>query len=148
MTRVSKGTRTNKQHKPVGLPKKFQPGFLAVMDKRGVLYPPMEAMYEAIVQDLGGKRDVSEIKGVLIEKFVWQSTLLQVDEARISIILQKKEPTEEDFCELHKIRGSYTQAMNALSGLAKTLGIERRINGKPWLNPDSEPIDVDSEAAE
>ncbi len=125
MPRVSKGTRVNQRHKPQSLPAKFKVGFLSVLDGRTDLAKALRASYEAVVNDIGGKDDVSTVKAALVERFVWLQAILQTLEHEMAQGLTDKA----------EAIGKWIQAVNALSGLAKVLGVDRKASSKPWMVP-------------
>ena len=68
---------------------------------------------DAIVSDVGGPDEVGHVKNALVERFVWLQAIL--------------ESLEQEMAkgQVDKL-GVWIQAVNSLSGLAKTLGIERK----------------------
>jgi len=125
MPRKSQGTRTNRNHKPQTLPRRFKAGFLAELDGRTELAKTLRANYEAIVADIGGPVEVGHVKATLIERFCWLEAILQTLEHEMaSGKIDKSEAL-----------GKWIQAVNSLSGLAKVLGVERNLNSRPWLAP-------------
>jgi len=125
MPRVSKGTRTNKNTKPSTLPAKFRSGFLAEMDKRTELARALRDNYAAIVDDIGGPSEVGHVKASLIERFCWLEAVLQT--------LEHEMATGQ--IEKSEALGKWIQAVNSLSGLAKVLGVDRKLASRPWLAP-------------
>ena len=116
MPRVSQGTRTNRKTMPQDLPVKFHAGFLAELDGRTELARALRADYDAIVSDVGGAEEIGHVKSALIERFVWLEAILR--------------GIEQDLVNgTHKadVLGKWIQAVNSLSGLAKVLGIERKM---------------------
>ncbi|GEM_PF-1203103 len=125
MPRKSKGTRTNVSTKPMTLPVKFKPGFLGEMDRRTELAKTLTANYQAIVADVGGPTEVGHVKAALIERFVWLEAIVQTLEHEMATgQIEKAEHL-----------GRWIQAVNSLSGLAKALGVERKLAERPWLAP-------------
>jgi len=98
------------------VPGKFQQHFLAKMDARYGLVKELKSSYEELTNDLGGLDGLSHIKRTLAERFVWLSAVLRGIESRIS---------EGDEVQSAELLGRWIQGLNSLSGLAKTLGIER-----------------------
>ena len=123
MTRVSQGTRTNKQHRPNALPCTFSPGFLGTLDKRCKLTMALTANYDSIVEELGGPDQVGYVKRALIERFVWLEGILQSIEHDMAA----------GSIERAEVMGKWIAGLNAFNGLAKTLGIEPIDTGKPWI---------------
>lgn len=124
MPRKSKRTRSNESHKPQELPPKFKAGFLTAMDGRTDLARALRTNYEAIVADVGGREDVGHVKSALVERFVWLEAILQTLEHEMATgKLDKGEAL-----------GRWVQAVNALSGLAKVLGVDRKARSMPWLS--------------
>lgn len=120
---MHKTGRRNEQHKPQTVPAKFKPGFLTELDSRTGLAKALRATYQEVVADVGGEEDVSRVKQALIERFCWLEAVLQTLECEMAAGLIDKA----------KVLGSWIQAVNSLSGLAKTLGIERKARAMPWL---------------
>lgn len=131
MPRKSQGTRTNASHKPQSLPAKFRAGFLAELDGRTELSKTLRANYESIVADLGGPEEIGHVKAALVERFCWLEAILQTLEHEMATGQIDKSDA----------LGKWIQAVNSLSGLAKTLGVERRASSRPWLAPAQAEVD-------
>jgi hypothetical protein len=115
--------------KPQAVPTKFKLGFLESLDKRTDLARALRANYDAIVADIGGLDDMSHVKKVLVERFVWLEAILQsIEHELVSGQIDKSEAL-----------GRWIQAVNSLSGLAKVLGVERKAIARPWLEPAGAP---------
>lgn len=106
-----------KKHKDKTLPSKFEKGFLAKMDGRFELARTLKGSYEEITSDLGGVEGLSHIKRSLVERFVWLEFIMR------GIELQIAEADKKDSAEL---LGRWVQAVNSLTGLARSLGLERK----------------------
>jgi hypothetical protein len=119
-TYVPKTGRKNAKHKVQGVPVKFKAGFLTTMDGRTDLARALRTNYDTIVEDIGGQEDVGHVKKSLVERFVWLEAILQTIEHEIA---------QGNIGKL----GVWIQAVNSLSGLAKTLGIERKARAIPWM---------------
>ena len=120
---VPKTDRKNAKHKVTAVPEKFRAGFLAALDGRTDLAKALRASYEQIVADVGGQNEVSRIKSAMVERFVWLEAILQTIEHDMA------SGTIDKAVAL----GRWIQAVNALSGLAKVLGVERKLQPAPWL---------------
>jgi hypothetical protein len=117
-----KTDRRHRSTKPQTLPPKFQAGFLSTLDGRTDLCKALRANYDAIVSDLGGRDDISHVKASLIERFCWLEAVLQTLEHEMANgLISKTEAISR-----------WIQAVNALSGLAKALGIERKAPTAKW----------------
>lgn len=103
----------NKQSK---LPVKYTKGFLSQLDARMGLAKELYAAYDEITEDLGGSDNLSHIKLVLVERFVWLSAILRGIEKQIA------EGNKEEAGEL---LGRWIQGLNSLCGLSKCLGLKR-----------------------
>ncbi|WP_168564992.1 hypothetical protein [Crateriforma spongiae] len=136
MPRVSKGTRKNKSHKPNKLPAKFTTGFLETLDARYAVAKQLRSNYESIVRDLGGEGAISHVRNAVIERFVFLEALLQD--------LEQKVISGE--LETDEVIGRWVQAMNSLSGLAKTIGLDRAPADLNWYA--KLPADVEYEPAD
>jgi hypothetical protein len=123
MPRTSQGTRTNRKTKPQSLPDKFKSGFLEALDGRTDLAKCLRANYDAIVADVGGRDDVGHVKAALVERFVWLEAILQTLEHEMA----------HGKIDRGEALGKWIQAVNALSGLAKVLGVDRKVQSRPWL---------------
>lgn len=137
MPRTSKGTRTNRKLKPETLPAKFQAGFLSTLDGRTELARALRANRQAIVDDIGGEADLSHVKNALVERFVWLEGILQTIEHEMAAgTINKSEAL-----------GRWIQGLNAMSGLAKALGVDRKTVTRPWeaqlVEADDSPGDLE-----
>jgi len=103
-------TKRNPKH----LPKKYVPGFLTEMDRRSLVFKQLKSAYNEVLSDCGGKDNLSHAKRALIERFCFLEMTLQTYETLIA----SGEAAED-------VMGKYTQAVNALQGLAKTIGLNR-----------------------
>jgi len=100
-------------------PGKFTPGFLDTMDRRTEVYQIMRERLDTILADLGGATEQSHIKTTLAEKFIWMQAHLETMEAEMCTGKVDRDAT----------MGKWIQGVNALVGLAKTLGLERQTKG-------------------
>jgi len=107
-----KTDRKNGHSKPTTLPPKFKVGFLSLLDGRTDLAKALRLNRNAIVADAGGPDEISHVKNALVERFVWLEAILQTIEQEMA------------GGQIDKL-GTWIQATNSLSGLAKVLGIER-----------------------
>jgi hypothetical protein len=106
--------KRKRKHKIV--PAKFQQNFLGQLDGRYELTRELRASFEALTADLGGLDSLSHIKRTLCERFIWLSAILRGLEKKIS---------EGDATQSAELLGRWIQGLNSLTGLAKTLGVER-----------------------
>ena len=114
--------RKHQNHKPTTLPAKFEAGFLEKLDGRTEVCKMLRAAYEEIVTDLGGEAGLSHVQAAIVERFVFLEATLRAWERRII-----EHPKESEV-----ILSRWIQALYSLSGLAKTIGIERK--AKPVTN--------------
>jgi hypothetical protein len=98
-------------------PKRFEANFLAKMDGRTEIFQQLKNAYDEIVADCGGAENLSHVMLALCERFVFLEFTLQNLEARIA-----DNPKNAD-----EFISKWIQACNSVTGLAKTLGLERRI---------------------
>jgi hypothetical protein len=98
---------------PVTLPKHFTPRFWDDSDGRCAVVKTILRRYQHIKADAGGSES-------------YQRDLLCQRVAFISIILETQEVKAAEGNGEFDL-GVYTQATNALTGLLKTLGLEKRI---------------------
>jgi hypothetical protein len=115
-TYQKKTDRTYESQKPQNLPAKFKTGFLEGLDKRTDLARALRQNYDDIVADIGGVDELSHIKSVLVERFVWLEAIVQQIEHQLTV-------GEIDRSEAIS---RWVQALNTLIGLSKVLGIERK----------------------
>src|SRR6185503_5636438 len=98
---------------PVTIPKRFTPRFWDDSDGRCAVVKTILRRYERIKEDAGGGES-------------YQRDLLCQRVAFISIILETQEVKAAEGGEGFDL-GVYTQATNALTGLLKTLGLDKRM---------------------
>jgi hypothetical protein len=109
------------------LPGKYRRGFLYTMDGRLDFVKSLRASYSAVLEDLGGRGDVGHVKNALAERFVFLEGLL--------ITMEKQIIESSDMHD--ELVSRWIQAVNSLSGLAKALGVERKIkqvNLRAYMN--------------
>lgn len=116
-----KTDRKNGHHKNVAPPVVFRPGFFGNIDRRTELGRALREFRSQVIADLGGEAELSRIQTVLIDKFVWLSVRLETWEH------EQAGGNDESI-------GRYTQMVNALSGLATKLGLNRKATATPWLS--------------
>ena len=98
------------------LPTEYSIGFLSNMDKRTELYERLASTYASIVDDLGGYDSIATTKLALIERFVWLQEILRT--------LELDMMQSEDAKRTSDILSKWTQACNALQGIARAVGME------------------------
>jgi len=104
-----------KQHK---IPTKFEQNFLAKLDGRYELAKELKSCYAELTDDLGGVEGLSNVKKSLCERFVWLESIMR------SIEIQIAESKQREAAEL---LGKWIQAVNSLTGIGRSLGLERKI---------------------
>lgn len=97
------------------LPSKWEKGFLQKMDFRTDLAKRLTYAFDAVVDDCGGLDAMPYVKVALAERFAFMEEFLR----QIERELVKGPVANADLI------GKWTQAVNAMSGLAKTLGLSR-----------------------
>lgn len=98
------------------LPERYEVGFLKGLDRRTDLYRRVSESYESILEDLGGEKSISRVRLALVERFVFLEAVLRESEREIAA-----NP------KLHDDKlNRWIQALNSLSGIAKTIGLERK----------------------
>ncbi len=124
MPRKSKGTRTNAKTKLHSLegkaPSDFKVGFLQALDGRTDLAKALRANYDAVVEDVGGSEEVGHVKSALVERFCWLEAILQKIEHDIA------------HGKVDQL-GTWIQATNSLSGLARVLGVDRQARARFYI---------------
>jgi len=98
-------------------PTQYEQHFLAKMDKRSRSYQLLKDSFDEITADRGGPEQLSHVQLCLIEKFCFLEFMLRMKELKMA-----ESPTNEKDGNF----GSWVQSLNALIGLAKTVGLERR----------------------
>lgn len=99
------------------IPAKYEPGFLLQMDKRRDLTQRLRATFDEIVDDTGGEDAQTRLRMSLIERFVFLEEVLRRWEVEIVT-----KPAENE-----QLLSRWVQASNALVGIAKQIGLERRL---------------------
>ena len=97
------------------IPDKFAAGYIDRLDGRTAIAQDMRARWQQITADLGGEATLSYSQRSLVERALWLEHWLAVQEQALAA------GQYETFDA-----GRWTQACNALQGILKTLGIERR----------------------
>ena len=105
------------------LPAKYEAGFLKDFDRRTEVYQLLNGAYNEVVSDMGGIEGLSHAQICLAERFVFLEFVLRGLEQRIA-----KNPKKSEV-----ILSRWIQALNSLTGLAKTIGLQRRAKKIPSL---------------
>jgi len=113
---------TKTKPKTTVVPIRYERGFLNRLDGRTEVAKALHANFETIASDLGGKAELSHVKSSLVERFVFLEATLNGIESVMAV-----KPDSDSM-------GQWIQAVNALTGLAKTLGIDRKYSNAPWLS--------------
>ncbi len=92
------------------------PGCVLALDQRTALAQRLRDNFAVIVEETGGESELSHVKAALIERFIHLEALLVQLEAQLK---QPSAPAD--------IIGKWIQGTNALQGLAKVLGINRKL---------------------
>ena len=103
------------------MPTEFTPRFLEHMDGRTVAARTLRQRLAEIHADLGGEASLSYAQRSLCRRAVWLESWIETQEAKAA------EGADVDI-------GRQTQALNALLGLWRTLGLERRQRDVPSLH--------------
>ena len=98
------------------LPARYEVGFLRDFDKRTEVYQLLSGAYKEIIDDLGGIEGLSHIRLALVERFVFLEFSMRNLEKRMA----------ENPLKTGRLLSRWVQAINSLSGLAKSLGMERK----------------------
>jgi len=102
--------------KRMKLPDKYKANFLREFDKRSATFALLNTAYQEVMDDMGGQQVLSHVQICMAEKFVFLEFILRNIEQRIA-----NNPNKSD-----ELLGRWIQGLNSLSGLAKTVGLERR----------------------
>lgn len=96
----------------VTVPARFEPKFWEDADSRCAVVKGIRRRYRELREDAGGKESCQ--RDLLVQRAVFLSVILETQEVRAA---------EGESIDL----GSYTQGVNALQGLLKTLGLEKQV---------------------
>jgi hypothetical protein len=110
--------RERKQNK---LPERYSKNFLAKMDGRIELARELKAAFEEVTNDLGGIDTLSHMNRSLCERFVFLEAVLRGLELQMA-----EEGTKQSKVDAGQLLSRWIQGLNSLTGLARTLGLERR----------------------
>lgn len=110
--KLEKKGQTTQSRPAVDVPAVFRPRFWEDSDQRCAVVRLIRRRYELLKEHAGGNES-------------FQRDLLCQRLAFVSIILETKEVTAAEGGDLDL--GSYVQAVNALVGLLKTLGLDKRM---------------------
>ena len=97
------------------MPSRYELGFLDKLDKRTEVYALLKSAFDELTTDLGGSAELSHVKRCLCERFVWLEFVMRKLEYQMS--------TKNSL----KWMAKWTHSVNALLGLAKTLGLNRKV---------------------
>lgn len=101
-----------RNRKPVAFSKKFKPRFWEDSDSRCAVVRTLRKRYALVRAHCGGEESVQ--RDMLCQRVVFLSAILETQEVLAA---------EGKGLEL----GSYIQAVNGLTGLLKTLGLDKRV---------------------
>ena len=107
------GMASSKATQPADVPK-FEPGWLGAVDKRTSLYQALRTRLHELHTDLGGSDNLSVQRRMICERVVFLE--LQCRDAETRALNGDR---EVDF-------GRYGFLSNVLTGLLKTLGLDRQ----------------------
>ena len=96
-------------------PTKYETNFLAKMDSRTVVFRELKNSFDEVLADLGGRDNLSHVQYCLVERFTFLEFTMRHLEHRIS-----KNPKKNEV-----LLGRWIQALNSLTGLARTIGLKR-----------------------
>lgn len=102
------------------IPDRYAANWLDQLDRRTGLAQEIHRRYKALTDDLGGADRLSYQKRALVSRALFVELSLQQQEAALAA------GGEVD-------SGSYTQQVNSLIGLLKTLGLDRAAKDTPDL---------------
>lgn len=100
------------------LPQRYEPGFLQKLDRRRDLTQRLLATFGEIVDDAGGEDAQTRLRLSLCERFVFLEEVIRRWEAEIVTSPAKNE----------QLVSRWVQATNSLVGLARHIGLERRLH--------------------
>lgn len=102
------------------VPTQFQTGWLGELDGRQSLAKELRQRFQSLCTDLGGLDTLSYSQRSLVERAIWLELWLSREEQQLA------KGKEFDV-------GRWTQGCNALLGVLKNLGLERRQKDVPDL---------------
>lgn len=105
------------QKKRKRLTAKYEPGFLARLDGRCEITKVLTTAFDEICDDAGGIESLSHTQVSLIERFVFLEHILRKMEVYITNNPKKG----------NQLLSRWIQGLNSLTGLAKAIGLERRL---------------------
>ena len=103
------------------IPSKFNHGWLQDLDSRTALARELRERYQALTDDLGGADRLSYAQRSMAERALWLERFLVLEEQNLA--------SGKEFDAARWI-----QACNSLSGIFKTLGMERKARDVPSLH--------------
>ncbi len=95
------------------LPKQFTKGVLSKIDGRTELKRRLSHTYNRVLDDCGGVEALPHVKVCLVERFAWLEEFQRQIESKLA----------EGATDQAKLLGCWIQGTNAMSGLAKVLGL-------------------------
>jgi hypothetical protein len=95
------------------IPDKYSPDFADRLDGRTLIAKAIRERIEAIESDMGGADSLSHARRSLVRRVVWLEAIVEHSEQKLAA---------GEGIDL----GGHTQAINALIGLYRLLGLERR----------------------
>ncbi|WP_323847023.1 hypothetical protein [Microbulbifer magnicolonia] len=101
-------------------PARYQPDWLASLDKRTAIAQTLANRHQQLCDDLGGLDQLSYQQKALIDRALFLEFHLQQEEAKLA--------TGAEFDS-----GKWVQACNALNGLFSKLGLQRQAKVVPAL---------------
>lgn len=102
------------------IPHRYSHDWLEKLDGRTTLARAVNERYETLAADLGGIDALSYQKRSICKRAIWMEAIIEQQEAALA----RGEEVDQ---------GKLTQAVNTLSGLWKTLGLERAARDVPDL---------------
>ena len=96
------------------IPEKYTPDFMERLDKRTVLGKAISQRFETVATDCGGLDTLSHVKVGIVRRFIWMEAVIEGFELQLAA---------GNMIDL----GSYTQLINSWIGLARMLGLERKV---------------------
>ncbi len=102
------------------IPEQYSPDWLEKLDHRTSLAKAVTERLCALTSDLGGPDALSYQQKSLCKRAIWSEAILE----QMEVALGRGQEVD---------LGRYTQAINTLIGLFKTLGLERRARDVPNL---------------
>ena len=115
---MTKSTGKNTNHKQFALTRRYRAGFMEALDKRTQLYTDLKAVYDELIEDLGGELSIQQ--RILCERFTFICATLQKLEQEMLVSYTQDKPVSKDLLM------AWRNANDSLGGIINKLGVDRK----------------------